>query len=133
MQGMTTNATSEYLSVKEAAAELGVSPSTIWRWIEAGRLPAQRIGPKIIRLRRDDVSLSIATSVDSIPRSSPPRGRQGSPTLLRRTPEQQHAFRVAMERADEIRARILARRGGELVPSSTDIIREERDHRSRQT
>ncbi|MGW7001383.1 helix-turn-helix domain-containing protein [Streptomyces sp. NPDC054933] len=32
------------LSVKEAASALGVHPSTIYRWVDAGELPAVRYG-----------------------------------------------------------------------------------------
>jgi len=46
---------SALLSVSEAARTLGVSPSTIWRWIEAGKLPAYRIGPKKIRVTKEDL------------------------------------------------------------------------------
>jgi excisionase family DNA binding protein len=48
-----------YYSDSEAARELRVSPSTVWRWIEAGTLPAQRVGPKVIRIRRDDLERMI--------------------------------------------------------------------------
>ena len=34
-----------------------------------------------------------------------------------------------LRRADALRASILARRGGELLPSSADLIREDRDSR----
>ena len=34
----------EYLTVAQASAELGVSPKTIRRKIDAGRLPAVRLG-----------------------------------------------------------------------------------------
>ncbi|MFA4939907.1 hypothetical protein [Brevundimonas sp.] len=34
-----------------------------------------------------------------------------------------------LRRADALRASILARRGGELLPSSVDLIREDRDKR----
>lgn len=34
-----------------------------------------------------------------------------------------------LRRADALRASILARRGGELLPSSVDLIREDRDSR----
>lgn len=44
-----------YYTVAGAATLLQVSPSTIWRWIAAGRLPAQRLGPKTIRIVREDI------------------------------------------------------------------------------
>lgn len=44
-----------YLNIREAAAFLGVSRVTIWRWIRAGKLPASRMGHRTIRIRRDDL------------------------------------------------------------------------------
>lgn len=43
------------VSTGAAAAELGVSDKTIRRYIEAGRLPAYKVGPRNIRVDLDDV------------------------------------------------------------------------------
>jgi excisionase family DNA binding protein len=48
------------LSVSEAARRIGVSPSTVWRWIDAQRLPAVRIGLRKIRIRETDAQAMIA-------------------------------------------------------------------------
>lgn len=45
----------QYYSVAEAARLLGVSPATIWRWIEAEKLRAYRIGPRGIRIKKEDL------------------------------------------------------------------------------
>jgi excisionase family DNA binding protein len=50
-------ATTTYLSVPEAASKLGVSPSTVWRWIDNRILPAERVGPRKIRIREADLGL----------------------------------------------------------------------------
>jgi excisionase family DNA binding protein len=42
-------------SVKQAANYVGVDPKTVRRWISQGRLSAKRIGPRLIRLDRDEV------------------------------------------------------------------------------
>lgn len=34
------------LTVQEAAARLGVGVATVWRWIRAGRLRTEHIGPR---------------------------------------------------------------------------------------
>ena len=47
-------------TVAEAADELGVSASTVWRWIDAKLLPAQRIGRRKIRIRREDLALVVS-------------------------------------------------------------------------
>jgi excisionase family DNA binding protein len=36
--------TERWLSVAEVSEHLGVAPDTIYRWIAAGRMPANRIG-----------------------------------------------------------------------------------------
>lgn len=45
----------EYYTVPEAARELSVSQATVWRWITSRRLPAYRVGPRRIRIRRQDL------------------------------------------------------------------------------
>jgi excisionase family DNA binding protein len=47
--GFATIAThmTEELSPREAAARIGTTPRTIQRWIEAGRLPARRVGGRL--------------------------------------------------------------------------------------
>lgn len=37
-------------TVESAAAELGVHPRTIRRWIERGQLRAYRVGPRLLRI-----------------------------------------------------------------------------------
>src|SRR5689334_23810390 len=46
---------SSYYSVAEAAAFLGVSRVTIWRWVKAGRLPIWRLGHRTARIKREDL------------------------------------------------------------------------------
>ena len=53
------NISTEYLAVDDVAAELGVGPRTVRRWIADGTLPAFRVGPTLIRVRRDDVEAMI--------------------------------------------------------------------------
>ncbi len=45
----------QLISVAEAAKLLQVSQSTLWRWIDSGKLPAYRIGLRRIRLKRADL------------------------------------------------------------------------------
>lgn len=66
---------SEPLSVPEAAAALGVSERTIWRWLESGRLSADRSGGRVhVSLPSDERARAIAeakvaygTSLDAMP------------------------------------------------------------------
>ncbi|MGE0540076.1 MAG: helix-turn-helix domain-containing protein [Dehalococcoidia bacterium] len=58
-QQTTQNADPAYATVPEAATILGVSPSTIWRWIASGELPAYRVGHRFMRVRRSELSAII--------------------------------------------------------------------------
>lgn len=44
------------LTIAEAASAYGVSPKTMRRYIAAGRLPAVRVGPRLLRVDPDDVA-----------------------------------------------------------------------------
>ncbi|MBI3964450.1 MAG: MEDS domain-containing protein [Chloroflexi bacterium] len=44
-----------YYNVSEAAALLGVSRMSLWRWIRAGHLPAARLGHRTVRIERGDL------------------------------------------------------------------------------
>src|SRR5438105_7736289 len=44
-----------YYSISQAAALLGVSRMSIWRWVRAGRLPVARFGHRTARIRREDL------------------------------------------------------------------------------
>ena len=60
----------DYYTVPEAARLLRVSPSTVWRWIEAGRLPAYRVGVKAIRIKKIDLE-AVLIPVESEERRRP--------------------------------------------------------------
>lgn len=61
---MSTTDTSEpageitWLSTAEAAHRLGITPRTLYRFIDAGELPAYRFG-RVIRLKADEVDTFI--------------------------------------------------------------------------
>ena len=70
------NDETEWLSTQEAARRLGITPRTLYRFIDHGELPAYRFG-RVIRLRGHEVdefingrASSRASSSTSIP--SPP-------------------------------------------------------------
>ena len=48
-----------FYSVSQAAALLGISRVTIWRWIRDGRLPVVRLGRRTIRISRDDLDRTL--------------------------------------------------------------------------
>lgn len=45
----------KYGTLKECAEELGVSVTTLRRWVADGRITAHRVGPRLIRLDLDQV------------------------------------------------------------------------------
>ena len=50
----------DFYTVPEAAARLGVSRETIWRWIDTGRLPACRLGDRTVGIRPADLEQPLA-------------------------------------------------------------------------
>ena len=109
--------TADMLSVPEAAAVMGVSASTMWRWIGAGRVSACRVGPKRVRLRRGDL--------DELIRERRPRER-------RLTDADVAAWEAAIAGARELREMLFERRAGVLMESSEVLLREARDERTEQ-
>ena len=53
VSGVNTDET-EWLSTQEAARRLGITPRTLYRFIDHGELPAYRFG-RVIRLRGHEV------------------------------------------------------------------------------
>jgi excisionase family DNA binding protein len=51
----------EWLSTQEAARRLGITPRTLYRFIDHGELPAYRFG-RVIRLRAHEVDAFIESS-----------------------------------------------------------------------
>jgi excisionase family DNA binding protein len=50
----------DWLSTAEAARRLGITPRTLYRFIDEGQLPAYRFG-RVIRLKEDEVDSFIET------------------------------------------------------------------------
>jgi excisionase family DNA binding protein len=46
---------SRYLTPREVASKLEVSPATVVRWVREGLIPAKRFGPRIIKIERNEV------------------------------------------------------------------------------
>jgi excisionase family DNA binding protein len=56
-----THADGDWLSTKEAAAALGLTPRTLYRLIDEGQLPAYRFG-RVIRLKQTEIDAFVGTS-----------------------------------------------------------------------
>lgn len=60
-----TTARIEYETIAEAAERIGVSTRTMRRRISEGALPAYAIGPRLLRLRVDEVDRAF-TSIPTV-------------------------------------------------------------------
>src|SRR5579859_721371 len=52
----------DYYSISQAAALLGISRVSIWRWIGDGRLPAVRLGHRTTRIKHADLERLLVPS-----------------------------------------------------------------------
>jgi excisionase family DNA binding protein len=50
----------DYVNLSQAAALLGVSRMTVWRWVRSGRLPVARLGHRTVRINRGDLDRFLA-------------------------------------------------------------------------
>jgi excisionase family DNA binding protein len=48
------------LGIRETATELRVSADTVRRYVASGRLSAYRLGPRLIRVRRESIDALLA-------------------------------------------------------------------------
>jgi excisionase family DNA binding protein len=86
---MTSLLDEDSLSVAEAAARLKVHKSTIWRWIDSGRLHAYRIGERRVRLKKADIE-GLITPARVIGREGGDMANhQQAPAVRRLTEEEQ--------------------------------------------
>ncbi len=122
----------DFVTVDQAAQFLGVSRSTIWRWIDRGSLPAYRVGQRRVRLKRGELVHVITPA-----RAEQEKGgvmRQGEREQLSRplTEEEKQRALAALEAAKHFKARLLARRGGIPFSDSTELIHQAREERTEQ-
>jgi excisionase family DNA binding protein len=103
----------EFYTIPEIAKKLKVSPSTVWRWVKAKKLPACRVGEKSVRVHERDVVKLLQPLHVSLAKA--PRGISRRDLVLKI---------AALHKA------ILERRNGQLLPDSAgdlSVLREERD------
>lgn len=118
------------LTVAEAARLLKVSPSTIWRWINQGQLPAYRVGQRRVRLNKAELARLITPAREQREESGAMDERERA--LLRPLMEEEQAQALqALADARRLRSEILARRGGIPFSSSDEILDQLRDARTR--
>ena len=122
-----------YYNVSEAARVLEVSPSTIWRWIAAAKLPAYRIGPRTIRIKKDDLAAMMrpARPPDAAPRAPSNHDGKGIAGVRESFFTPPSAEELARRQA--LVAKILANREkrGIAPLTSADLVRQVRDEAER--
>ena len=136
----STTSDPDLLTTAEAAKLLKVSPVTILRWLKQGRLPAYRLGPRAVRIRRADVQALLRPAFGShvAPESVPTAAYEHDPSVIDHelvaslkplTEEEKAEALAAMRAARELQQRILTRRGGRPLPPSWPLIRQAREER----
>lgn len=121
----------DFYTVPEAADALGVSVSTIRRWIADRRLPAFRLGPKALRIKKQDVDAAGSQPHPVAERTPAMRVITDLREIGQMTDEERERGLVAFEQARAFRHELLAKRGGKRFSDSTQIIRSEREKRTR--
>ena len=120
----------EYLTVTEAATRLRVAPSTIRRWIREGDLPAYRLGRRRVGLKPVDL--------DRLVEPVKPAKFKNQMAIIttkevpRFTDEERQRGLEIMDELKQMRKADLARRGGRPYPSSTELLAQQREERTRQ-
>jgi excisionase family DNA binding protein len=121
----------DLLTVPEAATVLKVSPVTVSRWLRQGRLPAYRLGPRAVRIRRADLAAVFSPArarpeQDAAPTQADPatEGTENHEPLVPLVARDERAGDAttvderlrALAAAGALREQILARRKGVPVP-----------------
>ncbi|MCC6629350.1 MAG: helix-turn-helix domain-containing protein [Chloroflexi bacterium] len=128
----------ELLTVDEAARLLKVTPTTIRRHINAGRLPAVRVG-RSVRIRQEAVE-GFLTPVVPAPldalaahqESGADQIAKNRATIPPMTDAQVQQALAAVEKMRRVQADQLARRGGAPYAPSWELLEEARDQRTRE-
>lgn len=128
---MAIDRDTDLLTIEEAARFLKVSTVTIHRWLKQGRLPAYRLGPRYVRIRRGD----LATVLRPTGREEVEPMREAMPiqTKLKVVPLNDEEVKRVGDFLDQSQAlidRIRARREGKPLPPSWPLIRKARGERS---
>lgn len=126
----------EFLTVADAAKLLKVSRVTVHRWLKQGLLRAYHVGPRAVRINRQDLRrIVVPTHVVPTHGEEITMRTELTPTATTfaavRPPSEQEKRRAldALARARALGVAILTRRDGEPVAESWPIIQEARAER----
>src|SRR5919108_921032 len=114
-----------HYNVSEAAALLGVSRVSVWRWIRAGRLRAVRLGHRTVRIAREDLQRIAARGAPGRPRlwgGQDPVALQQQARSLEAALASERAARRAAEAALRLRDEFLSTAAQELKAPLTSLM-----------
>lgn len=126
--------TAEWLTIREAMHQLKVGRTTLYRWLKQGRLRAHRVGPRTLRIRREELERVIAPLNDddeeeaAVHKQETNAVRASLPPIRPLTKEEQAQYFDAIEASREFQARLIAKRGGRpFETESWPLMRASRD------
>jgi excisionase family DNA binding protein len=126
-----------YYTVAEAARTLRVHRTTILRWIVAGRLRAYRVGPKSVRIMESDLGAAVTPAngkrgevTDAVEQKRSGSAIVAGAASLRLTDGEIERGLASLRRLRASRGVIAARHAGPVLPTSEELVRQEREARS---
>lgn len=127
----------ELLTVQETAQMLKVTPTTVRRYITAGRLPAVKVGRGVRVHKEAVIDLLFPIVVPKRP-GAPDQEKGGHMPEIERmtlpplTEEETQAVLAAIEQSKRERADLAAKYRAVPVPSSLGLLDEAREQRTRE-
>ncbi len=127
---MRTALDDDYLTIGQAADLLHVNKSTIRRWIAQDRLPAYRVGPRRVALKRADLARLITPVGAAVARGGV--GSLGAGSVRCPTREEQERGLAAIEDLRRLHQELDAKYGRRLSTPSWELLEIARDERCQQ-
>ena len=119
----------DFYTIHEAARTLRVSVSTVWRWIDAGKLAAYRVGQRRVRIKKAD----LATMVKPFREGRVKMAKSKEPIeTFKMSPSEAADQLTVIQKARYLQEQILASRCGVPLPPCWQDINEAREQRGAQ-